>query len=55
MDLEKFTNELGNVALEGIDSLGDFKFAKIGKQFGVVVNENAIPSEPETPTPETGA
>lgn len=55
MNLEKFTNELGNVALEGIDSLGDFKFAKIGKQFGIVVNESAVPSEPETPTPETGA
>lgn len=41
MDLEKFTNELGNVAMQGIDSLGDFKFAKIGNNYGIVVNEQA--------------
>ena len=49
MNLEKFTNEIGNVALQGIDSLGDFKFAKLGKQYGIVVNELASenPSESE--------
>lgn len=47
MDLNKFTKELGNVALQGIDSLGDFSFAKIGKQYGVVVNRESI-QEPQT-------
>lgn len=42
MNLEKFTNELGNVALQGIDSLGDFKFAKIGNNYGIVVNEQTV-------------
>ena len=53
MDMQKFVNEIGNVALQGIDELGDFKFAKLGKQVGVVVNENGIvsetPSEPQQP------
>lgn len=40
MNLNKFIDELGNVALRGIDSLGDFKFAKIGNGYGIVVNEN---------------
>lgn len=39
MDIEKFTSELGNVALQGIDSLGAFKFAKLGSNYGFVVNE----------------
>ena len=38
MNLEKFIVEVGNVALKGIDALGDFKFAKVGKQAGFVVN-----------------
>lgn len=42
MNLSKFTNEIGKVALEGIDALGDFKFASAlgssGKQNGLVVN-----------------
>lgn len=42
MNVEKFTNELGNVVVEGIEVLGDFKFVgNIGtaqKQSGVVVN-----------------
>ena len=42
MNLEKFTAELGNVIVEGIEVLGDFKFAgDFGageKQNGVVVN-----------------
>lgn len=48
MNLEKFTEEIGNVAIQGIDSLGDFKFAKVGKQFGLVVNKDAT-NEPPTP------
>ena len=39
MDINKFTQEIGNVALSGIDSLGEFKFAKLGTQVGIVVNE----------------
>ena len=40
MNLDKFTNEIGNVALKAIDSLGDFKFLKFSnKQFGFIVNE----------------
>lgn len=42
MNLSKFTNEIGKVALEGVDALGDFKFASAlgssGKQNGLVVN-----------------
>lgn len=42
MNLSKFTNEIGKVALEGVDALGDFKFASglgsSGKQNGLVVN-----------------
>lgn len=42
MNLLKFTNEIGKVALEGVDALGDFKFASglgsSGKQNGLVVN-----------------
>ena len=42
MNIEKFTNEVGKIALEGIDALGDFKFAsKLGStsvQNGIVVN-----------------
>ena len=49
MNLEKFIVEVGNVALQGIDALGDFKFTKIEKQAGFVVNESQeiIPQEPE--------
>ena len=39
MNLDKFIVEVGNVALQGIDALGDFKFIKLGKQPGFVVNE----------------
>ncbi len=42
MNIHKFTNELGNVIVSGIETLGDFKFVdEIGtqkKQSGVVVN-----------------
>ena len=41
MNLAKFVNEIGNVALQGIDALGDFKFAKYEKQAGIVINEFA--------------
>ena len=47
MDLEKFTSEIGNVALQGIDSLGEFKFVKLDKQAGIVVNEVVADEEPE--------
>lgn len=43
MDLEKFTKELGNLAIEGIEALGDFKFVENidGKgQNGFIVNPN---------------
>ena len=51
MDLQKFINEIGSVALQGIDALGDFKFAKYEKQVGVVINEFAepVPEVPEEP------
>lgn len=39
MNLEKFVDAVGEVALKGIDALGDFKFIMIGKQAGFVVNE----------------
>lgn len=42
MDLNKFIEELGGVALRGIDELGDFKFAEIDKNFGIVVNESSV-------------
>lgn len=42
MNVEKFTNELGDIVVEGIDILGKFKFAgnfgTSNKQNGVVVN-----------------
>jgi hypothetical protein len=41
MNLTKFVNEIGDVALQGIDALGDFKFAKYEKQAGIVINEFA--------------
>lgn len=50
MDLEKFTRELGDVAIQGIDSLGDFKFAKIENNYGIVVNQRASSSESEEGT-----
>lgn len=48
MNLDKFTEEIGNVALQGIDSLGDFRFAKINGRSGIVVNETTenLPQEP---------
>jgi len=51
MDLTKFVNEIGGVALQGIDALGDFKFAKYEKQVGIVINEFAgeLPENPEEP------
>lgn len=51
MDLSKFIDEIGTVALQGIDALGDFKFAKYEKQVGIVINENAenLPEVPEEP------
>lgn len=39
MNLDKFTKEIGKVAIQGIDELGEFRFVKIGHQAGVVVNE----------------
>lgn len=44
MDLEKFTSEVGNIMLQAIDSLGDFKFLRFSKtkQYGFVVNEVEI-------------
>lgn len=50
MDLNKFIDELGSVALRGIDSLGDFKFAKVGKGYGIVVNEAETETEDVTET-----
>ena len=42
MNIDKFTNELGNVIVSGIEILGDFKFAGENstqkKQNGVMVN-----------------
>lgn len=42
MDIEKFTNSIGDVALQGIDALGDFNFASglgsSGVQNGIVIN-----------------
>ena len=51
MDLSKFIDEIGSVALQGIDALGDFKFAKYEKQVGIVINEFAeeLPESPEEP------
>ena len=46
MDIEKFTEELGSVAIQGIDSLGEFKFMKFSKGYGIVVNESAVVPEP---------
>lgn len=54
MDLNKFTNELGSVALQGIDLLGDFKFAKIGNNYGIIVNQGSLYGpEAETSTTVT--
>lgn len=39
MNLDKFTKEIGKVAMQGIDELGEFRFVKIGHQAGIVVNE----------------
>ena len=63
MNIDKFTTELGDVIVSGIDVLGDFKFAdKIGtskKQNGIVVNPFStvleIPAEPEEPIEEPAA
>ncbi len=41
MDVQKFIDEIGSVALRGIDILGDFRFAKLNKQAGIVVNQFA--------------
>lgn len=38
MDLEKFTDTLGNIVLEGIDILGDFKFIDNIDKNGVMFN-----------------
>ena len=42
MNLEKFTNEVGKIALEGIDALGNFTFASdlgsLNKEYGLIVN-----------------
>ena len=42
MNLTKFTNEVGKIALEGVDALGDFTFAsKLGSlnnEYGLIVN-----------------
>ena len=40
--MEKFMSEVGSVALQGIDALGDFRFSMVGKQAGFVVNEIEI-------------
>ena len=61
MDIDKFTHELGDVIVSGIDILGDFKFAdNLGtsnKQFGVVVNPlgEVIEQLPEVPEVEEPA
>ena len=47
MDLNKFTSEIGNVALQGISSLGEFKFTKVGNQAGIIVNELSEIVDPE--------
>lgn len=52
MDLDKFTSEIGSVAMQGIDSLGDFKFAKINDKAGIVVNEIVDSLEPIPEIPE---
>ncbi len=43
MDIEKFTSTLGDVILEGIDTLGEFKFAD---NLGVNNNRNGIIADP---------
>lgn len=43
MDTQKFIDELGNVAVQGIEALGDFRFAKFDNQCGFVVNQNGTP------------
>lgn len=55
MDLNKFTSELGSVALQGIDLLGNFKFTKIGNNYGIIVNQGSqyVP-KPETDVTATG-
>lgn len=52
MNLDKFIVEIGNVALHGIDELGSFRFAKIGKQVGFVVNSGMVQDEPIEPPTE---
>ncbi len=45
MNLEKFIDAVGDVAIKGIDALGDFSFTKIGgKQAGFVVNAVSEPA-----------
>ncbi|MBQ8451797.1 MAG: hypothetical protein IJ538_03370 [Clostridia bacterium] len=54
MTLEKFTNEVGNIALKGIDALGDFKFlSEIDgkKQNGFLIDSGV--EAPETDPLET--
>ena len=46
MDMQKFMDEVGSVALNGIDALGNFRFSKIGKQSGFLVNEDSL-NDPE--------
>lgn len=58
MNIDKFTHELGDIIVSGIDVLGDFKFAdKLGtskKQYGIVVNPlgEVVEQLPESPEGE---
>lgn len=54
MDMQKFIGELGSVAVQGIEALGDFKFAKIGNQYGFIVNQSDLPETDNTENAETG-
>lgn len=53
MNLSKFTNEIGSVAMQGIDSLGNFKFKKINGKAGIIVNEGVVLPEPIPEPPES--
>ena len=53
MNLSKFTNEIGSVAMQGIDSLGNFKFKKINGKAGIIVNEGVVLPEPTLEPPES--
>lgn len=54
MDMQKFIGELGSVAVQGIEALGDFKFAKFGNQYGFIVNQSELSETDNTENTETG-